>query len=229
MISGHFPAQPAPGQRVDLAAGAGMAASVLFVAGFISQGWLHPGYSWTAMVVSELSLGPNGWIQMLNFLLTGALLMVFGRGLRADFRTGAASRAGPILMQCMAVCLMASGLFTTDPSTMPGQTTVHGFVHGVFGALFFTSAPVCCFVFYRRFRTDHHWRSFAGWTLGAGILLVLGIAILRVSQQPGSGLFEFKGLVQRVLLIIIMAWIFAFAFRLRHPRRDRNQAPKALP
>ena len=181
------------------------------------------------MFVSELSLGPSGWIQMLNFLLTGALLLVFGRGLRADFRTGAASRAGPILMQCMAVCLMASGPFTTDPSTMPGQTTLHGIVHGVFGALFFTSAPVCCFVFYRRFRTDHYWRPFAGWTLGAGILLVLGIAILRVSQQPGSGLFEFKGLLQRVLLTIIMTWIFAVAFPLRHHYRDSNQGPKALP
>jgi len=125
VISGHFPAQPAPRQRVNLAAAAGMAASVLFVTGFISQAWLHPGYSWTAMFVSELSLGPNGWIQMLNFLLTGALLLVFGRGLRADFRTGAASRAGPLLMQLMAVCLMASGPFTTDPSTMPGQTTLH--------------------------------------------------------------------------------------------------------
>jgi len=120
------------------------------------------------------------------------------------------------------------GIRTIHDRPIDNARPDHSPCHGVFGAIFFTSAPVCCFVFYRRFRTDDHWRPFPGWTLGAGILLILGIATLRVSQQPGSGLFEFKGPVQRVLLII-MTWIFAFAFRLRHPRTGRNQGQKALP
>lgn len=53
------------------------------------------------------------------------------------------------------------------------------------------------------------------WTLAAGGVLTLGIGLLKVSQQSGSGLFEWKGLVQRVLLVAFMAWIFAVAFRLR--------------
>lgn len=202
-------------RRVELAAVAGMVGAVLFVAVFTVQGWLYPGYSWTGMFVSELSLGPYRLVQMLNFVLTGALVLVFGRGLSVHFSAGAASRAGPALVQCMGVSLMVSRPFTTDPSAMFDQTSVHGLLHGIFGALFFTLAPVSCFVFFRRFRIDQPWRPLAGWTLAAGVVLSVGIGLLKISQQPGSGLFEWKRLVQRVLLVTLMAWIFVFASRLR--------------
>lgn len=195
-----------------------MAGAVLFVSVFTVLGWLDPGYSWTGMFVSELSLGPHGWVQILNFVLTGALVLAFGRGLAAHFSTGAASRAGPVLVQGIGASLMASGPFTTDPSAMFDQTSAQGVVHGIFGALVFTFAPITCFVFYRRFRSDPAWRTLAGWTLAAGVGLTLGIVLLKVSQQPGSGLFEWKGLVQRVILVAFMAWLFAVASRLRRQR-----------
>lgn len=218
LSSGRGHAEPGR-RRVGLAAVAGMVGAVFFVSVFTVYGWLCPGYSPTSMFVSELSLGPYGWVQMLNFVLTGALVLVFGRGLAAHFSTGAASRAGPVLVQCMGVSLMMSGLFTTDPSAMFDQASAHGVVHGILGALFFTLAPISCFVFYRRFHSDRVWRPMAGWTLAAGVVLTLGIGLLKFSQQLGSGLFEWKGLVQRVILVTIMAWIFAFASRLRHRYR----------
>jgi hypothetical protein len=202
-------------RRVELAASAGMIGAVLFVSVFTVLGWLDPNYSSTRMFVSELSLGPHGWVQILNFVLTGALMVAFGRGLAAHFSTGAASRAGPVLVQSIGVSLMASGPFTTDPSAMFEQTTMHGLVHGIFGAVVFTLAPISCFVFYRRFRKDPAWHSLAAWTLSSGIVLTLGIVILKISQQPGSGMFEWKGLIQRVFLVTFMTWIFTVAARLR--------------
>lgn len=202
-------------RSVRLAALAGMTAAALFVAVFTVCGWLRPGYSALSMFVSELSLGPHGWIQILSFLVTGALILVFGRGVAVQFKIGAASRAGPILVRIIGVRLLVSGPFTTDPSAMFDQVSWHGMVHGVSGALVFSSAPVTCFVFYRRFRADPAWRPLAGWTLSAGIVLVLGVAALRLSQQAGTGLFELKGLIQRFVLITFMTWLFAFAARLR--------------
>ncbi|WP_168709343.1 DUF998 domain-containing protein [Arthrobacter sp. PAMC25564] len=224
MTSSPFPGHAAARRRrVGQAAVAGMTGPVLFVSGFTVLGWLDPGYSPTRMFVSELSLGPQGWVQILNFVLTGTLVVAFGRGLAAHFSTGAASRAGPVLVQSIGVSLIASGPFTTDPSAMFEQSSLHGFVHGIFGAVVFTLAPLSCFVFHRRFHGDPVWRSLAGWTLFSGLVLTLGIGVLKISQQPGSGLFEWKGAVQRVLLVTFMAWIFAVAFRLRRCCRDQER------
>ncbi len=208
---------------------AGMIGAVLFVSVFTVSGWLYPDYSPTRMFVSELSLGPYGWVQILNFVLTGALLLVFGLGLAAHFGIGAAFRAGPALIKGIGVCLMASGPFTTDPSAMFQQASIHGVVHGIFGALVFMFAPISCFVFYRRFRRDTDWRPLAAWTLASGVVLTVGVVLLKISQQPGSGLFEWKGLVQRVILFTFMAWIFAFAFRLRRQYPSGEGTPPARP
>lgn len=229
MISNSVPGHVVAGRRrIELAAVAGMIGAVLFVSVFSIYGWLYPGYSPTRMFVSELSLGNYGWVQILNFVLTGALVLAFGRGLAAHFTTGAASRAGPVLVQIIGVSLIASGPFITDPSSMSGQASAHGVVHGIFGALVFTFAPLSCFVFYGRFRSDTLWRPLAGWTLGSGVVLTLGIVLLKISQQPGSGLFEWKGLVQRVILVTFMAWIFTVATRLRHHYRGRQHTPAQL-
>ncbi len=127
MISSTAPEQTAARRRrVELAAVAGMTGAALFVSVFTVYGWLYPGYSATSMFVSELSLGAYGWIQVLNFVLTGALVLMFGRGLAAHFSTGAASRTGPVLVQGIGVSLIASGAFTTDPSAMFGQTSARG-------------------------------------------------------------------------------------------------------
>ena len=93
-------------RRLGLAAVAGMTAPVLFVAVFTVEGWRRPGYSPLSMFVSELSLGPDGGVQIANFLVTGALVFVFGRGLAAYSRHGAASRAGSVFLQIIGISLM---------------------------------------------------------------------------------------------------------------------------
>ena len=191
-----------------------MTGPALFVTVFTVEGWRRAGYLPLGMFVSELSLGPAGWVQITSFLVTGALVVVLGRGLGAYAGRGGTSRAGAVLLQVIGVSLMVSGPFTTDPSAAGGPVTPHGVVHGLFGAVVFTLAPVSCFVFYRRFRRDPTWRPLAAWTLAAGVVLTLGIGVLRFSQVPEAGLFGYKGLVQRVVLVTFMTWIFAVAARL---------------
>jgi len=77
----------------ELAAWAGIIGPALFVAVFIMEGWLRPGYDPLSMAVSELSLGERGWIQVASFLVTGALFLVFARGVADEFKEGTASKA----------------------------------------------------------------------------------------------------------------------------------------
>lgn len=220
---------------VCLATTAGIIGPVLFVTVFTVEGWSRSDYHPRSMFVSELSLGPDGWVQIVNFVISGALLVVFGRALAPSLRSRPAGGAGPLLLQIIGLSLMASGPFVTDPSALFDQHSIHGVIHGVFGAVVFSLAPVTCFVFYRRFRRDPAWRGFAAWTLAVGVVLVLGLGLLKVAQQPGSALFAWKGLVQRVVLVGFMGWVFTVAALLPRSVRPRcdtrgvHRAPGPVP
>ncbi|GAA3642836.1 DUF998 domain-containing protein [Microlunatus ginsengisoli] len=133
---------------------AGMVGAALFVAAFLVQGWLRPGYS-------------------------------------------------------------SSGPFVTDPSTVFDQHSVHGIVHGLFGALVFSLAPASCLVMYRRFRRDLFWRGLAALTLAVGVGLIVGVIVLKLAEHPTSALFAWKGLIQRAILISFLGWVFTVAAMLR--------------
>ena len=144
-------------------------------------------------------------------------LLLFARGVAAEFHDGTASKAGPILLTISACCLLVSGPLVTEPSTAP-PITLHGLLHGIFGAVFFSLAPIICIVFARRFRTDPAWRALYGWTIAAAVIIVVAVVLMRVGGIASSGLHPWLGLIQRVALITFMAWIISVALRLRtHP------------
>ena len=60
--------------------------------------------------------------------------------------------------------------------------------------------------------------------VATGVFLVIGIGFLKVSQFPQSNLFMWKGLIQRIILIAYMAWLFVFATQLS--RGVRSNLPK---
>jgi Protein of unknown function (DUF998) len=171
------------------------------------------------MYVSALSLGPRGWIQIVNFVVFGLLLLAFTRGVAAEFQSGKASRAGPILLTIIAISYLVSGPFVMDPtSTPPTQMTLHGTLHGIFGGIVFSLMPVSCFVFLRRFREDPKWQFLQWWTLALGAIIVAAVVLLTVATKlPDSqNVFnEWLGLIQRTAIVPFMIWLFTFALGLR--------------
>lgn len=86
---------------------AGVAAPIVFVGSFLVQGAVRPGYDPLRHPVSALSLGPGGWVQMLTFWVTGALIIAFALGLRA----AGVGRATPILIAIVGLGLIGAGPF----------------------------------------------------------------------------------------------------------------------
>lgn len=205
------------GQR-RLAAWAGMLGPALFVGIFTIEGWLRPGYEPLRMYVSELSLGPRGWIQITGFVVIGLLLLVFAWGVAAEFRTGKASRGGPILLTIVAILFLVSGPLVMDPTGTPlSQATVHGTIHGLAGGIVFLLMPITCFVFVRRFRVDPEWRSLQWWTLALGIIIAAAVVLLTISSKLPEVQDVFQnwlGLIQRTIIVPFMAWVFIFALGL---------------
>jgi hypothetical membrane protein len=209
---------PTLGQR-RLAAWVGIIGPTLFVAIFTIEGWLRPGYEPLKMYVSELSLGARGWIQIVNFIVLGVLLFVFTRGVAAEFQAGKASRGGLILLTIIAILFLVSGPFLMDPmGTPPDQASVHGTIHGLAGGIIFLLMPISCFVFLRRFRVDTNWQSLQWWTLALGIVIAVAVVLLTISSKLPKVQNIFKdwlGLIQRVIIVPFMAWVFIFALGFR--------------
>jgi Protein of unknown function (DUF998) len=202
----------------QISAWAGMIGTTLFVLIFTLEGWYRPGYKPLEMFVSALSLGSRGWIQILNFIIFGALLFVFSRGVAAEFPNGKASRGGLIILTTIAICYFLSGPFVMDPANTPrNQMTFHGTMHGLFGGIVFTLMPISCFVFLRRFREDPKWQFLQWWTLGLGLISALGVVLLTIatkSPDTQNVFSDWFGLIQRTAIVPFMIWIFIFALGL---------------
>ena len=205
--------------RRVLAGWAGMIGSALFITVFTLEGWLRPGYDPRSTFISELSIGPRGWIQILNFIILGILFLVFTWGLAAEFREGKASKSGPILLAIIGFSFLVSGPLVTDVAATPrDQMSLHGILHGIFGALVFSLSPVSCFVFWRRFRQDPKWAALQGWTLAAGIITTMAVILLSIATKlpvTPNAFTPWNGLIQRMVIIPYLIWIFSFAYVLR--------------
>jgi magnesium-transporting ATPase (P-type) len=211
---------PAADKKINwrrLAAWAGIFGTVLFVTIFTAEGWLRAEYNPRSMYVSELALGPRGWIQSINFMLLGLMFIVYTSGIAVEFRKSKKILVGPVLLFIIGASFLLSGFFTMDPvSTLPEQTTLHGRLHDLFGALVFTLAPISCFVFLRCFRNDLKWQPLFQWTLIAGIIIIVAVVAMSVGPAPPSAtpnIFnEWVGLIQRVALITYLGWHFTLAY-----------------
>jgi uncharacterized protein DUF998 len=203
----------------QLAIWAGLIGPALFVAVFLLEGALRPGYNPLSTYVSALSLGPRGWIQIANFLVFGALLLFFTFAVAGQFPSGKASRGGIILLAIIAVGYFASGPFVMDPMGTPlSAATWHGTLHGILGGIVFLLMPISIFVYLRRFRAEPRWHALAGWTLALGILcavadILFTFASKAPSLQPVFG--DWFGLIQRAVIVPFMLWVFVFALALR--------------
>jgi hypothetical protein len=203
-----------------------MIGPTIFVAAFTLEGWLRPGYEPRRMFVSELALGPRGWIQVVNFVVFGALFLVFTRGVAGEFHEGKASRLGPILLAIIGISFLVSGPFVMDPlTTPPNQMSWHGKLHVFFGALVFSLSPISCFVFLRRFRQAPKWRKWPKWralqwwTLAAGTITAASVVVMSIgpTKPPAApnAFNQYIGAIQRTALITYSSWIFTFAAGLR--------------
>ena len=194
---------------------AGIAAPVVFVSVFVVEGWLRVGYDSRSMYISALALGPRGWVQILNFLIFGVLLLVFVRGIAGD----GSWRVGRALLMAIALGLLVIGPFVMDPvGTSRSMRSVHGMVHGSVSRIVLVLMPASCFEFGRMFRRAAGWGWLGWFSLAAGTITAIAVVVLGVATSVGSMLNVFGpwlGAIQRVAVVSFMVWLFGFAVRLR--------------
>jgi hypothetical membrane protein len=93
----------------------GSAILIAFVVTFLVAGATRPGYSPWRHAVSQLSLGPYGWVNTIAILLTGLALLVVAAGLRGALVIGTGSVWAPRLIGVTGVGFLLAGAFPIAP------------------------------------------------------------------------------------------------------------------
>ncbi|WP_158852758.1 DUF998 domain-containing protein [Saccharothrix deserti] len=201
-----------------------MAITRPLLAGGVAAGVLMPVLIWVDGA-SQLGTGEGAWLQVLNFVAGGLLLMTFAAGLRQALRHGRGSTWGPILVAAAGAALIAAGLVPTDPALgyPPGQpavVTVAGRVHGLVGLVLFAGLSAAAFVLARAGIGDPRTGTSRGWATYSRVsgALVIGFAFAagiayRLDVQdvwrPAPA-----GLLEHTALLAGFSWIIALAVRL---------------
>jgi hypothetical protein len=190
-------------------------------------GAIRPGYNAWQIPDSSLELGEGGWIQITNYLVTGALLLGFATGLRRVLPTGRGSTWGPILLGIFGLSFIGLGIFVTDPvlGYPPGASstpTVQGTLHNLFGQLQFISLIAACFVLARRDAADPARRGWAWYSVATGLLVAVSdvVFVLTVKLLDGGP----AGLISRIGIVVGWSWIALLAIRLMSKKVPRVSA-----
>lgn len=194
----------------------GMVAGPLYVILGLIQIAIRPGFDITRHSLSLLSNGDLGWIQILNFLVTGALLIAGAAGMKRVLQSGVGRQWAPLMLSLYGLGLIGGGIFSADPALgFPPGTPLennpiswHGILHFLVGTIGFIGFLATCFIFARRFRFLHQ-LGWAWYSLITGILfLVAFVGIASGSKGPVSVFFA-------IAVVLGFTWISVVLSRLR--------------
>jgi hypothetical membrane protein len=199
----------------------------LFLAVILAEGARRPGYSALRDPSSALSVGPDGWVMITNFIVCGLLMFAFAVGLRRALRPGLGSVAAPTLAGLHALGLIAAGVFVTDiddghrsstPQTPPDW---HGTAHNIASAVVFLALPALSFILAIRFALRPGQRWWAAYSAATGL------AVLTLIQ--GLSVAGYGGLYQRLTIAVGWGWLAVLAWWLRGRSSPAPQRSVAAP
>jgi hypothetical protein len=193
----------------------GVAAGILFPVLSFGQALTHTGFDLRRHSLSSLTLGGLGWLQTVNFVLTGLLAIGCAVGLRRAMPPGRADTIGPALVGSYGMGMIGGGIFVPEPAFgwpaggaewRQPLSTSNDTLHTVFGVIAFMSLIVAGLVFARRFAGRRR-RALAWYSAASGVA-AFAVTSLPWSEESASPRFA-------VAALIISGWLATISWRLR--------------
>ena len=198
-------------------------AGPLFVTVFVIEGAHRADYKPMRHPVSSLALGPRGWVQVANFAVCGTLYLAGAAGLSRTRDPLLGTRLGPTLFGGVALGLLGSAAFCTDPVSgyppgtpdTPTEQTTNMTVHGFAALPISIGIPAAAFAYARRFHRSGNptWARYSAAT-GVSMLATMGLAGAGFNQAPR--LVNSAGLLQRAAIVTGFGWLTALSGRALH-------------
>jgi hypothetical protein len=199
----------------------GILAGPIYILVGIAQILTREGFDITRHPLSFMSLGEQGWVQILNFLVTGLLVIAGAIGLRRVAQADKRLRRGAVLLGIYGLGVVGGGLFLTDPAlgfppgtpdTYPETISWHGLLHFLFGQVGFLALIIASFVYGRYFATN----GLPGWALfsvltGAIFLLAIFASVATAGGEGSAG----ASLALYGAVALAWIWLSALSYRMR--------------
>jgi hypothetical protein len=190
----------------------------LFYAVAIAQMLTRDGFDLRIHPISQLSTGSLGWIQVVNFVLTGLGVIALAIARRRLVTAGTGRRSVPLFLGVFGAGLVIAGLFPMDPqydfpTGAPADAVAmswHSVVHSVGAVVAFTALAVACIVLV----VDAVRRRSAKAAVGHGLVAV--VMLLPVSPTDSSLQIALNGAVA-------FTWTTVYAVQLRRLDNRRTR------
>jgi hypothetical protein len=196
--------------------GYGVIAGPVYVLAVAVQMLIRDGFDPTRHAASQLANGDLGWIQIANFLITGAMTIAAAVGVRRALGPGRASAWGSALLGIYGAALVIAGVFRADPSdgfppgTPPGMGEIswHGLVHFAVAGIGFACLVAACFVLGSWF-TGGGLASWAWFSRLTGLVFALSFLALSSGSGGATTILAFTAAV-----VLVWAWLTAVSVKL---------------
>jgi Protein of unknown function (DUF998) len=191
----------------------------VFMIGFMIEGFAREHYSWLRYSISALSIGPHGWMQITNFIVSGWLIVLLAIGLRLSLEPGSrGSVFGPIAVAIAGIGFVGAGIFVSDPvfGYPPDQPlalkqfTIRGHLHDFFSMFWFIGVPTACFVLARRFFALGE-TTWAIYSILSAVGMLVFFVLAGVGFNQTQGFVDYAGLYQRLSAGTGLIWLMLFA------------------
>lgn len=190
----------------------GIVSPILCVLVFALAGLLRPGYSPIHHVISDLGVGPDGWILNTDLVISGMLSLIFVFGFYRQMRP-VISRgwllASTILLALSGAGVANEGIFH-QPNYGDPAAHLHKVLHGIGLAVLFYSLVIALLIIGWQLCKSAAWRRY-GLYLLLTALATFGLLVLP-SQIAGSS--HFGGLIERAQVIVGFSWSVVIGWRL---------------
>jgi len=193
---------------------------------------LPPHYSPIRDAESDLAVGPYGWIMTANFVLRGAIALLFLAGfaatVAAEGGTWRTYRRGIAAFLVWGIGAFLLAAFPTDVPATP--ISWHGAIHLVVAVLAFIGGALGTYWLATRFEGSPVLRPARGWAVPLAVLclallvveLLGGLLVARLADQYG-------GLIERLFIGSVLLWMFLVAAYLFRARGSKPAASAPAP
>lgn len=176
--------------------------------------FLRTDYEWLSVPLSFYVLGPYGRIVEASYFVLAAGLVALGLGWYRVLDRDARSAAPLLLFVAAAIALCVTAFESTD--VPDGPRTLHGLVHVVAAMATFLCVTVAMLLQAWRLRLDMRWRSRFRSALALAVVAFIALWLdALVKSIP-------RGLGEKVVIALILVWLWRAAWWLAWPRRRRT-------